>query len=243
MVRWQNQEDPGYATPSSSEDELEEPEYKTPTKLLRHNVLLPKSDCHTDIWQPERCHSLSLAGWNKTSVNDASLWGWNEDGWGESEEWKKPVTPGGGVRVPKNKHNKIRSRKTKRQHYKKRKKQTRKKPSDFLKHGSAVGAGSWYRANTENGHWSQQHSDPSLVKARGRQSVWPNAHSVWGERSDEFSSPSPTHNSTKSNNKLESFLSLLPLGKYLLTPEKPKNRPPNPGAEPSLMYATSTPDI
>jgi len=49
MVRWQNQEDPGYATPSSSEDELDELDYKTPAKHLKKSMPLPKSDCQTDI--------------------------------------------------------------------------------------------------------------------------------------------------------------------------------------------------
>jgi len=49
MVRWQNQEDPGYATPSSSEDELEELNYETPATNLKKNVPLPKSGCQMDI--------------------------------------------------------------------------------------------------------------------------------------------------------------------------------------------------
>jgi len=70
-----------------------------------------------------------------------------------------------------------------------------------------------------------------------------NADSIWDERCDGFSSPSPTHNSTKSNNELESFLSLLPWGKYLLTPEKPKNCPVQSVAQPYFAYPTSKPDI
>jgi len=42
------------------------------------------------------------------------------------------------------------------------------------------------------------------------------------------------HNPTATNNKLELFLSLLPWGKYLLTPEK---------FEKSLTYPTTGPDI
>lgn len=72
---------------------------------------------------------------------DESLWGWSGDVCGESEERRKPATPGGGVRVPKNKHMTSRSRK--KQHY-----IAREKSNRLLKHKSEADAGRVYSRNT-----------------------------------------------------------------------------------------------
>jgi len=135
MVRWQNQEDPGYATPSSSEDELEVLEYETSAKHQNKNQPRQKRDCLTDDWECKRFRGKHLDGCRKKDFKDESLWGWSEDRRGESEELRKPATPGGGVNVPKNKHMTSRSRK--KQHY-----IAREKSNRFRKHRSVVDTGS-----------------------------------------------------------------------------------------------------
>jgi len=202
MVRWQNQEDPGYATPSSSEDELEVLEYETSAKHL--NKKLPqKSDCQTGVWNFDRLYGKSLDGCRKKDIKDEGLWGWSEDVWGESEEWRNPATPGGGIRVSKNKHKNSRSRK--KQHY-----IAREKSNRFLKHRSGANAGSVYSPKIESRNPSLLQNDESLAKAKIRQPTWTNSDSMSGERSDGFLSPSSAQNSPNSNNHLELFLSLLP---------------------------------
>jgi len=75
MVRWQNQEDPGYATPSSSEDELEVLEYETSATHLNKSMPRQKSDCQTDDKDNERFHGKHLDGVRKMHLKDESLWG------------------------------------------------------------------------------------------------------------------------------------------------------------------------
>jgi len=225
MVRWQNQEDPGYATPSSSEDELEVLEYETSAKHLNKKLPLQKSGCQTDDWDYKQFHGKHLDGCRKMDSKNESLWGWSEDGWRESEELRKPATPGGGVRVPKNKHMTSRSRK--KQHY-----IAREKSNRFLNHRSGADAGSVYSPNTESRNRFQWQNNKSHAKERIRQPKWNNTDSVARKRSDGFLSPSATQNSPNKNNHLGLFLSLLPWGKFLVSPEKnsftdPTSKPDN----------------
>jgi len=226
MVRWQNQEDPGYATPSSSEDELEVLEYETSAKHQNKNQPRQKRDCLTDDWECKRFRGKHLDGCRKKDFKDESLWGWSEDRRGESEELRKPATPGGGVNVPKNKHMTSRSRK--KQHY-----IAREKSNRFLKHRSEADAGRAYSPNTESRKRSQQQNNKLLAKERIRVPKWNNADSVARKKSDGFLSPSPTQNSPKKNNHLELFLSLLPWGKFLGSTKK---------VDKSSTFPTSKPD-
>jgi len=241
MVRWQNQEDPGYATPSSSDDELEEQKWKTPKKVPKINVSLPISDYQNDKWERSRSNNKSLEGRIKTKIKDESVWGFMEDGWGEFEERTKPATPGGGMGVWKNDLKKPRGRSQPQQG------NNLKKKSDPSLHHSIEEAGInwfWYSPNIDSGHRSQEHCDSPLVEEKSRYSLWTNPESVWDEvESDAFSLPTPRHDSLQSNNKFESFLSLLPWGKYLLTPEKPKNRHTETLPESSFEYPSSTPAL
>jgi len=107
------------------------------------------------------------------------------------------------------------SRSRKKQHY-----IAREKSNRFLKHRSEADAGRAYSPNTESRKRSQQQNNKLLAKERIRVPKWNNADSVARKKSDGFLSPSPTQNSPKKNNHLELFLSLLPWGKFLVSPEK-----------------------
>jgi len=102
----------------------------------------------------------------------------------------------------------------------------------------------WFRSSPKNdtAHRSQKQYDSSFLKER-RYSFWINPDSVWDEESDAFSLPSPRHDSLQSDSSFESFLSLLPWGKYLLTPEKPSDRHMQSLTKSSFAYPYSTPEI
>jgi len=113
------------------------------------------------------------------------------------------------------------SRSRKKKHY-----IAREKSNRFLKHRSEADAGSAYSHKPESRNRSQQQNNKLLAKERIRQSKWNNAVSVARKESDEFLSPSPTQNSPKKNNHLELFLSLLPWGKFLVSPAKKSSTDP-----------------
>lgn len=64
-----------------------------------------------------------------------------------------------------------------------------------------------------------------------------------GEGSTAFPAVSPTPNSTKNTGKLESFLSLLKWGHYLVTPKKFKDRNMEPTLTSSPKSSTFSPDM
>jgi len=159
MVRWQNQED-GYATPSSTEDELEVLEYETPVKHLKKNVPLPKSDYPTGIKDYKRFHGSSLAACSKTSLTDESLWGWSDDGLGEPQDWTRysffrNLTPSPGFADDTI----LNRNKNKPQHIS-------RNNSSFVKQGSEGDARSFYQPYTDTRSSSQQEKDLSLTKLR-----------------------------------------------------------------------------
>lgn len=203
------------------------------------NVSLLNSDCHSYNDGNNRCQQ-SFPGWSNTKGSDENSLGDDEDGWEDLERWIKPPTPGGGVRVPKYKLKRPQDWNNWRHQV-----HPRKNPCHFSIHSTEeLDTGNRNGPNNNSGYWHRQEYNPTHSIAGTRESLWSYPHPKREEiGSDVFSSTSPTHKSSISSNKLESFLSLLPWGKYLLTPEKPKNRPLQPVPEASFRYSTLMSDI
>lgn len=213
MVKWQNQGDPGYATPSSSDDEQEEKEW-TPTNVSKIISSPPKREYYNK--EGDVCCHQSFPGWYYKKECDGNVCELKEDAWEQSKCVTVPPTPGGGVMDPRTKLKRFWGR------------------NHFVTHKNIKkDAGDWSSSHTDYEFWSPKKYSSSISSG---ESLWDYLDSVCGEEGPNvISSPAPSH-------KLQSFLSKLQWGKCLLTPEKPKNQPLESVTGPFLEDPKLTPD-
>jgi len=211
MVRWQNQEDPGYATPSSSDEEVDE-ESSEKLPYVEHSLQNAKYQ-----YPNEEHHFPSLGSKNNETVvlskehcgNNTNVWARQKCGRGDL---KDRTNPGACVWTEAAKHTRVDPDFDAFSLY------SRRNQNRVMNYQSGeAGADNWQNRN----RLCQQYSHPP-TKKRQDESMWTKPNPKWSDKG-----------STTASSTLESIRARL---ESFLSPKNPKQRPMLPPKTPSFTY-------